>query len=508
MDMLLCDIIRYEPHMRCLYALWRRPWFSRVWIRQEIFRSQDVCELPEMRARSYRKDRAVLFCGNRGIPWEAFSAAHYFIFLKSYEHAPTDEEGVVQQTSHGPEDIEFVRDMVRDLTVPQVSNLPRALYDASRSKCFDLRDKVYGSLGIFISPLRRAIVEGITVDYTKSVLDVYRDCALYVVQKSARLDFLKDCGSEKQIPGRPSWIPFWDKPITRKRLNTQFSMYSRTDAVWTGPATDRLKLSALFGPEITSGYAPSIQNEGDSQELLPTLAAIFQEISRRLRKAGDTTPIDTIVNVFTHGNNSNYVDGVLYDPYNYEYAKGCLTYLIETGGKRPILPEEAYFITKALRSCQQNRIILTENGLLGLAPRLSDDGDVIVIFPGCDVPIVLRQHAGGAFTVIGECYVHGLSYGESLFGPLESSLRMHPKQLNGVDGQRWEFSACRRYGEGIALFPDPRLDWDKLKVENENAELQFDVFDSDGKRGRVYATRPDVGYFRARGIPLQVIELI
>jgi hypothetical protein len=57
-----------------------------------------------------------------------------------------------------------------------------------------------------------------------------------------------------------------------------------------------------------------------------------------------------------------------------------------------------------------------DSGLLGLAPLYAKAGDLICIFYGCSVPVILREHvsAGHYFQFIGECYVHGVMDGEAL----------------------------------------------------------------------------------------------
>ncbi|KAJ4301779.1 Ubiquitin-like protein [Kalmusia sp. IMI 367209] len=480
-DFLQCDSIKWEPHMRCLYKLWQRPWFGRVWIRQEILRGP----------------RGVLFCGNRGIPWEAFAPAHAFIFKKAFQ-VPGPPF---------PDEVERARNIIRDLSTPQIWNLPIALRIASKFGCADSRDKVYGSFGMFASSARRALIAGIPVNYSKPVLDVYRDSALYIVDKCGRLDFLKDCGGVEREAGRPSWIPHWDIPIEKQRLHTIApSTFSRTDAVWTGPGCDRLKLSVVLSTKIQAGHLPDFYHKLPGERRIH-LALLFQAIAAELNEAGDEDPLESITHVFTHGNSSHYVDEYPFKVYSANSARSCVAGLIDSHGLTPVYQDWSYFITVANRSCKEQRIIQTESGLLGLAPRASLDGDVIAIMPGCDVPIVLRPQEDGAFSVLGECYVYELSCGEALLGPLDPSWRMHPIRIDGTDKQQWEFSPLRKWGS-VALTPDPRLDWTKLETGEKDAELQFTVIDEEGNKSRTYGNRPDVEYFRAAGIPLQVIELV
>lgn len=59
------------------------------------------------------------------------------------------------------------------------------------------------------------------------------------------------------------------------------------------------------------------------------------------------------------------------------------------------------------------RLFGTENGRIGLAPAAARVDDVIAVLPGCSVPMVLRR-SGGRWKLVGECYMHGIMYGEIL----------------------------------------------------------------------------------------------
>ncbi len=54
-----------------------------------------------------------------------------------------------------------------------------------------------------------------------------------------------------------------------------------------------------------------------------------------------------------------------------------------------------------------------------IAPLTTQVGDMIYLLPGSDVPFVLRPEDKN-FRLIGQCYVHGVMYGEAINkGPLE-----------------------------------------------------------------------------------------
>jgi hypothetical protein len=59
------------------------------------------------------------------------------------------------------------------------------------------------------------------------------------------------------------------------------------------------------------------------------------------------------------------------------------------------------------------RLMITEEGLTGVAPCRARPGDVVAVLYGCSIPLVLRK-AGqqDAWRVIGEAYVHNYMNGE------------------------------------------------------------------------------------------------
>jgi hypothetical protein len=52
--------------------------------------------------------------------------------------------------------------------------------------------------------------------------------------------------------------------------------------------------------------------------------------------------------------------------------------------------------------------------LIGIAPQASQKSDVICIFFGCSVPVVLEPQVNGEYRFVGECYVHGVMDGEAV----------------------------------------------------------------------------------------------
>lgn len=69
------------------------------------------------------------------------------------------------------------------------------------------------------------------------------------------------------------------------------------------------------------------------------------------------------------------------------------------------------------------RLIVTNEGHIGMAPSRAKKGDIICVLLGCSIPACLRKReADASYEFIGECYVHGLMNGE-IIEELESGRR-------------------------------------------------------------------------------------
>jgi hypothetical protein len=58
------------------------------------------------------------------------------------------------------------------------------------------------------------------------------------------------------------------------------------------------------------------------------------------------------------------------------------------------------------------RIFRTYKGYIGLGPERVAPGDSVALFEGGRLPLVIRPSRGGKWTIIGDCYTHGLMGGE------------------------------------------------------------------------------------------------
>jgi hypothetical protein len=65
-------------------------------------------------------------------------------------------------------------------------------------------------------------------------------------------------------------------------------------------------------------------------------------------------------------------------------------------------------------------LCITYGGYIGLLPLNAKMSDEIVVFHGCDTPFVIRHsatHDNRTYSIIGECYIHGMMQGELFESP-------------------------------------------------------------------------------------------
>jgi hypothetical protein len=64
--------------------------------------------------------------------------------------------------------------------------------------------------------------------------------------------------------------------------------------------------------------------------------------------------------------------------------------------------------------CHFRKFFRTRKGYFGLGPPIMQNGDLCCLFFGAEVPYILRLCEDGSFIFVGECYVHGIMYGEAM----------------------------------------------------------------------------------------------
>jgi hypothetical protein len=209
-------------------ALIDLPWFTRVWIYQELIFSPDPW----------------LQCGRTRIRWRDLSTV-----VASLSHQDKLSEPCQRFLAMDKARKDFNAQ-------PQKRNRSRVLLDTLAARrglgVFDPRDMIFAHLGIVVeSPLDGAPEEWdlLRADYKKDCSELYRDVAEYLSNKIEIFELLShvEAASDQRYPDTPSWAPNWmAKPLPPpyKRLHDGVAVLRKQYEENYGFLEDRLNDSS------------------------------------------------------------------------------------------------------------------------------------------------------------------------------------------------------------------------------------------------------------------------
>ncbi|EEU43574.1 uncharacterized protein NECHADRAFT_82497 [Fusarium vanettenii 77-13-4] len=390
--------------MHALHFLLLRPWFKRVWIRQEI---------------GLANGDSVVMCGHIAMPWQHFREVLRQLRTQPYvEHL--GETAVV---------LEETRRAILPMSGKPSSRLFSRLYQARPSRCLDPKDRIYANLNLTESIYR----DKIKVDYSMSTLELYRQVVL-VDLEMGDLSILAHCDISTRPSGWPSWVPDWSNPFcTRVLAKAKSSSLVLSDAECVGDST--LKATGLIISRIESLNKTRFHRDRSN----------FNVELQRLAKTKTTGS-------YVNGKSllEAFCDTICCGDFNtpeldsdFPVLETTMLYveaLVENAENQFNNPPTAleYHIP---RHCHGRSLFWTDHGHLGLCPAGSQPGDVIAVLLGCDAPLALRLDESGAYEVVGQCYVSGFMDGEAILGGLPqrsmkdssvAALRSRMEWLHGV----------------------------------------------------------------------------
>jgi hypothetical protein len=396
--------------LRAFWSLMDRPWWNRIWTVQETI-------LPP---------KVSLIFGSVSASWQEFSDAsiccrnHYqsccALALQSmqFEHVNGMEKFAVAVAE---------LDMIRKRFFESKYMLPfhELLWWLRCRDATDHRDMIYALLG-FASDINPQL--GFVPDYKASKKEVYKRIAVASMKAEGSLSILY--GRRSRDSGMPTWVTNWAAPIghrtfriERERLRQMVDYRASRDMeLRMQPKGDFLRLYGVFvdrvsaigqlsennanyvaiGRVILNWYRlagfpkdysqPYIGGKDWRNAFWRTLAR--DKCSNERHKVVRLNPDDDSVFVAWWTNTSHG-----------EFAKNTK----EISAWR--------YQRQLTFSTEGQRFFLTQAGYMGLGkPKVGDE--IYVLFGG-NVPFVLRPVANTTyFSLIGDCYLHGIMDGEAM----------------------------------------------------------------------------------------------
>ncbi|KAL1857560.1 hypothetical protein Daus18300_010318 [Diaporthe australafricana] len=466
-----------------VFALVKRPWWTRVWIVQE-------CVLP-------KRDPTVQ-CGHRTVSWKDFEKLKMVNIdgTSDPDSFPVSTRSAVR-IMYRISGLLLARQSFHENTTMDLKLLLQ--YDTLNSEATNPKDKVYGLLGLTSEDCRASLLP----DYSKSVTDVYMDTARYIINSTGSLNILSTNTNSRRVeePPLPSWVPDWCLRASRPRALLCSGIYSASRSyranITTGPDPYILELKGL-PVDLISDVSPVIHHQDAlGPSLHGTIRRLYElvraAITRRVHNGRTLLDVHLIQRTLAMDPDPRNSDQFwrtlvadshrlpsmtfvspapdhfaelfelfmfppddadplprrIVDPNSFDNVRIDWPRLTTSAASTvPVnfmplsgqaLRREKYLEplkAEIARVLGERRLFVTKAGRLGIGPPECRPGDIVSVLLGAEMPFLLRgqDRSDGALRLIGESYVHGVMHGEAML--------MFPGPDEGFEQHMVTFKLC------------------------------------------------------------------
>jgi hypothetical protein len=414
-----------------LISLLCRPWFTRVWIIQE------VALAPE----------ATLFIGNHEMPWTVFCGALDFLNRKKYAFMIDGRD--IKKHLHlttGPFSRRRLQWKGASFLSPRMHDLGGLLFATREFKATNSHDKVFALLNMAYS------VDELLVDYGVSLKDLLTNVARHLFLHpginpvTAPLRYLSeaDHSGHNIDPEFPSWVPQWHVPRLTWEIDgaTRYFKAGGKDGANILPIQSSDPYILQVGGFIVGMVDQAVQvnplEEWSSEKAGWWDALLSIRNLATEWEAGYPTGED-YYDVFSKVLTANRISstGKSYSGLDFQayFHHGFVRTLMDLNAagedyfallkqwsaecqQLPVLKEDytpgRNFTGYVRRVTTRRKLFRTDRRLIGVGPQLMKQGDLACVLFGANVPYILRPIGNERFQFLGECYLQGVMYGESL----------------------------------------------------------------------------------------------
>ncbi|KAF7196583.1 hypothetical protein HII31_01953 [Pseudocercospora fuligena] len=439
-----------------LHSHFKRAWWRRIWIIQEAGVSS----------------RILILCGSQSIDWWTY----YFGFLVTQKLrrvarlGPAYYRNLVlmsrtRSSIHSQADDRF-KDQIPDLELLPLLQAYRGYFAT------DPRDKVFALFGITSTNLSSL---DLSINYSLSAEQIYIDVATTLLKNSSQLDILSiPHGLSLDLPpSLPSWVPNWDDnttkpyPLAGDQNAANASMSVNPLRIFTASSTSTSSISFsnsghnlhLRGYKISTIIAlaqpvkismedlqmplmiGSLEDPTAMLDLLTKFFSVFKSLCSTMEEWKSLAMIqdNTITEEFARtlwadlnlkncredceawlsklesfGEIINELPSFeLQNSDSEEELMALAVKLMPVIGKFDLDDMSKLRDVVCVHIFSRRLAKLDGEGLgLGLVPEEAEVGDQIVLLQGGSTPFVLREKREGKWSLVGECFVNGVMYGE------------------------------------------------------------------------------------------------
>lgn len=398
-------------HRKALAKLFERPWWERVWVRQEVAVAKE----------------ATVHCGSEYCSFHAITLTLEILNkmdeelgFKAIQEKPTSEphSNLLRTTSYSRAyTLALYRSRQGQGPTTAYKDLGTLIHDTRACLATDSRDKVFSILGL-VDPN----IWDLRADYRLSTKETFVAVTCCLISRKQSLDIISECQNPERANGFPSWVPNlvegWKaRPFPARGLHYAEVLVSeapdfafegeggcvlkargsRIDVIETlseeTPCQDatseeledldmkwrELAKSALLNPQIDSSHRGYVMRYNDDGPWIQFLSA-YSDMGKPLMKTAARLEV----------------------PGDYLMAKSLL------------LPGDEEVVSLDVKGLKQRvhvqlmkygvgrRLCITKMGSVLLVPADSLVGDEIWVFRGTNYPFVLREEKKGKYVVVGE----------------------------------------------------------------------------------------------------------
>ena len=435
---------------RALYEFFHRRWFQRLWVVQE------AC----------LNGVATVYCGGRSVEWsvlldlaQQLAKYPYLMQLLSFDGSAAEGPQLI---------LKLVKvSRLHDFDSRRLENLV-ALF--SHQVASDPRDYIYSLLSLASDARSLQIIP----NYRLATPRVYTDFCRRCIETSSTLDTLHmvERPTKHKIGAIPSWVPDWTSAPQSTYLGVRTMKRDKFSASKTQAPEWRIRDDAgtltVKGRVIDcikmDGIAfPTYDLTGEVEDWVERKYIVYSRFESFFRNALEMASIDRSVD------QGESAEDVVYRTLLRDCYRDCTMEGMDANGLKEVLrqfrkaihdkcrvwekirdtkgcswiqrnmPSSSRLVFIWMLACfpvslvraylrrnrthvsrfmkhfdinlQGNCILATAQGHLANVSRASRIGDVVAIIYGCKTPFVMRPVEQG-YTLIGECYVHGIMDGE------------------------------------------------------------------------------------------------
>ena len=460
-----------------------RPWFSRLWIWQEVsLASNDIS----------------LLCGFKKIDYRFFSNAIYCYYTNRLT------SGGLRQAFR----------IARQSSMNNVATLIDLIYDTRNCQCSDQRDRIFALLGLLIKPDQSSIKP----DYSKSVKEVFHTVLMQQANDQGSLELLTLCSLGDTPSNVPAWSN-WFSPTAGQRIHfgcadagARAQVHSASNGVLAAIGVYVASMDQIDPRSATFGHELEVGNTWDNIDTAKAVADWLAEAIGWVGPNITTSKIESLCRTtFSNLFFDSFIPRVNGYP-GFQETVHCMTDYLKSSleGSVPKSELDIKFARRVLDMVRGSKLIKTSNGLFCLGSANTRAGDIVCVILGCTKPLILRPDGASHYTIVRECFVDGMMTGEALLGKLPDNWSFVNKWFPQFQSRHYVFLDS---DTGNTQLEDPRLGplpagWCNANMSKPELPWNWYVNNDTGEVAGIRDPRLTVNALKARGVDLQEFRLI